>query len=356
MKTLIIAEAGVNHNGSLDMALALVDAAHQAGADVVKFQTFKAANLVTQDASKAQYQQQNDTSSNTQLEMLQRLELSHEHHNQLLAHCQKVGIEFLSTAFDHESLGFLLEQMPLKRLKVPSGEITNAPLLLAHARSGLPLIVSTGMANLADIEQALGVIAFGLTADADAIPSVAAFQQAYTSAAGQKALKDNVSLLHCTSEYPAPLSAINLRAMDVMASAFGLPVGYSDHSQGITVATAAVARGACVIEKHFTLDKTLPGPDHIASLEPDELAAMVQGIRDTESALGVALKSPSEVEFKNMDIIRKSLVATKPIAKGECFTRDNLGIKRPGGGQSPVLFWQTLGSAAEKDYEQDELI
>lgn len=354
--TLIIAEAGVNHNGDEKLAFELVDAAHKAGADIVKFQTFKAKNLVTEDAEQADYQITNTGKKESQLSMLSRLELSWEAHHKLLAYCKKLGIEFLSTAFDHESLDFLVKDLGLTRLKLPSGELTNAPLVLQHARTGCDIIVSTGMATLAEIEMALGVIAFGYTTDDNAIPSVDAFQFAYASSEGQRALKDKVTILHCTTEYPAPLDEINLRVLDTLQHAFSLPVGYSDHSEGIIIPIAAVARGAKVIEKHFTLDKTMDGPDHKASLEPDELKNMVDAIRQVELALGSTLKSPTASEIKNKNIARKSIIAATNIKAGEKITEQNIIIKRPGGGMSPYRYWDVVGKNANKDYSSGEYI
>ncbi|NLS13559.1 N-acetylneuraminate synthase [Vibrio sp. SM6] len=354
--TLVIAEAGVNHNGDEALAFQLVDAAHQAGADIVKFQTFKAKNLVTEQAKQAEYQVTNTQKEESQLAMLSRLELSYEVHHQLVQHCQSLGIEFLSTAFDLESLVFLVEDLGLKRLKLPSGELTNAPLVLEHARTGCDLIVSTGMATMAEIETALGVIAFGYTAERDAEPSMQAFQEAYASTLGQQALKEKVTILHCTTEYPAPMKEINLRAMDTLGSAFDLPAGYSDHSEGITIPIAAVARGAVLIEKHFTLDKNMEGPDHKASLEPHELAAMVTAIRQVEVALGSRVKSPTVSEVKNKAVVRKSLVAARAIKAGETFDADNVTIKRPGSGQSPYHYWDLLKRRAEQDYQAGDLI
>ena len=352
--TLIIAEAGVNHNGDEKLAFALVDAAIASGADIVKFQTFKATALATADAQQASYQRQNTGQSESQLDMLRRLELSYDAHLRLQAYCQQRGIGFLSTAFDDHSLQFLLGPLKLNRLKIPSGEITNAPFVLQHARSGLDLIVSTGMANLAEIEAALGVIAFGLTAKSDAKPSEQAFAVAYASPAGQAALKSKVTLLHCTTEYPAPPADINLKAMDTMAAAFGLPVGYSDHSAGIHISVAAVARGATVLEKHFTLDKNLPGPDHKASLEPDELAAMVAAIREVEQALGDGIKRPAASELANKAVARKSLVAARAITAGEPLTASHIASKRPGTGISPYKYWDLLDKPANNDYREGE--
>ncbi|ASC55856.1 N-acetylneuraminate synthase [Vibrio vulnificus] len=354
--TLIIAEAGVNHNGDEALAFKLVDAAHQAGADIVKFQTFKAKNLVTEQAKQADYQVVNTQKQESQLAMLSRLELSYAAHHQLVKHCESLGIEFLSTAFDSESLDFLVNDLGLTRLKLPSGELTNAPLVLEHARTGCDLIVSTGMATLAEIEMALGVIAFGYTAAERVAPSVLAFQQAYASNEGQKALKEKVTILHCTTEYPAPMAEINLKAMDTLGKAFDLPAGYSDHSEGITIPIAAVARGAVLIEKHFTLDKNMEGPDHKASLEPDELTAMVKAIRQVELALGSAVKSPTVSEVKNKAVARKSLVASQAIQAGDAFSADNVTIKRPGNGMSPYQYWEMLERKASRDYQVGDLI
>ncbi|WP_434341250.1 N-acetylneuraminate synthase [Motilimonas cestriensis] len=354
--TLIIAEAGVNHNGNEKLAFELVDAAYKAGADIVKFQTFKAKNLVTEDAKQAEYQVTNTQKQESQLAMLSRLELSYDAHHQLVKHCESLGIEFLSTAFDSESLDFLVNDLGLTRLKIPSGEITNAPLVLEHARTGCDLIVSTGMATLSEIEAVLGVIAFGYIADKTATPSEFAFQQAYASEAGQQALKQKITILHCTTEYPAPMAEINLKAMDTLGRAFELPAGYSDHSEGITIPIAAVARGAVLIEKHFTLDKNMEGPDHKASLEPQELAAMVKAIRQVEIALGVGVKSPTVSEVKNKAVARKSLVAAEDIKHGETFTKENLIIKRPGSGISPYRYWELLGKKASNAYQSGDLI
>ncbi|MGH1429900.1 MAG: N-acetylneuraminate synthase [Neptuniibacter sp.] len=354
--TLIIAEAGVNHNGREKLAFELVDAAFSAGADIVKFQTFKAKNLVTHEAKQADYQATNTQKIESQLSMLSRLELSFDAHQRLLQHCNQLGIEFLSTAFDVESLRFLVDDLGLKRLKIPSGELTNAPLVLEHARTGCELIVSTGMATLSEVEAALGVIAFGLTSTKEDEPSEEAFAKAYSSNQGQVALRERVTLLHCTTEYPAPVDEINLRAMDTLATAFNLPAGYSDHSEGIVVPIAAVARGARLIEKHFTLDKTMDGPDHRASIEPDELADMVRAIRLTERALGNPLKVTTVSEFKNKAVARKSLVAAIPIMKGEIFTEENISVKRPGTGMSPYKYWGLLNRTAQYDYSIGDLL
>jgi N-acetylneuraminate synthase len=287
--------------------------------------------------------------------MLERLELDEAAHEVLVAHCRSQGIEFLSTPFDHESLDMLVNRFDLSTIKLSSGEVTNAPLLLRAARHARPLILSTGMATLEEVKAALGVLAFGYTQAGDC-PAVEQFVAAGRSAEGQAALREHVTLLHCTTEYPAPFADVNLRAMETMRTAFGLEVGYSDHTVGISVAIAAVALGATVIEKHFTLDRTLPGPDHQASLEPDELRCMVQSIREVESALGGPLKAPAPSELKNRAIVRKSLVATCGIRRGEAFGEGNLGIKRPGGGVSPFRYWEYLGKVAGRDYSPDEAI
>ena len=356
MSVLIIAEAGVNHNGSEKLAFELVDAAYKAGADIVKFQTFKAKNLVTATAEQCEYQINNTGKKESQLAMLSRLELSYDFHFELVEYCTKLGIEFLSTAFDSESLKFLVDDLKLKRLKIPSGDLTNAPLVLAHAQTGCDLIVSTGMATLAEIETALGVIAFGYIADKNEKPSIQAFENAYYSELGQKLLKEKVTILHCTTEYPAPMQDINLKAMDTIANAFKLPVGYSDHSAGINIPIAAVAREATVIEKHFTLDHNMEGPDHKASLEPEQLQAMIEGIRNIELALGDGLKGPRPSEIKNKPIARKSLIADQVIIKGTVFSEGNMTTKRPGSGQNPIHYWSLLGKEAKNDYQIGDLI
>jgi N-acetylneuraminate synthase len=352
----IIAEAGVNHNGSKEMAFQLVDAAVAAGADVVKFQTFKAENLVTKSVGKARYQKQTTDAEETHFEMLRKLELSHEAHYELINYCKEKKIEFLSTAFDLESLDFIVNGLKLTVLKISSGEITNGPLLLAHAQTGCDLVLSTGMATLGEVEDALGVLAFGLLNDVTTEPSIESFQQAYFSEAGQRILKEKVTILHCTTEYPVLPKEINLNAMLTIRTVFGLKTGYSDHSEGITVPIAAAAMGATLIEKHFTLDKTLPGPDHIASLEPDELTAMVKAIRIVEQAMGSGTKVPMPSELKNRPIARKSLVASKNIKSGEVFTQENITVKRSGTGVNPMQYWTMIGKNAQSDLAKDALI
>ncbi|OGW33617.1 MAG: N-acetylneuraminate synthase [Nitrospirae bacterium GWC2_56_14] len=351
----IIAEAGVNHNGSLETAKKLIDAAADAGADAVKFQTFKADELVSSTAPKADYQKAATGSTESQLDMLKKLELDESAHRVLADHCRKRDIQFLSTPFDEDSVDLLTTRIKVSMLKLSSGEITNGPLLLHAARTGLPVILSTGMSTLADIKAALGVLAFGYTVKKDK-PSQKAFKAAFSSARGQRSLKERVTLLHCTTEYPAPFAEVNLRAMDTMREAFCLPVGLSDHTPGIAISIAAAALGAEMIEKHFTLDRTLPGPDHKASLVPDELRQLVQSVREVEAALGSARKAPTKSEQKNVRIARRSLVALKDVARGEIFTRENLGSKRPGAGDSPFGYWQLLGKKSAKNYRKDEMI
>lgn len=353
--TLIIAEAGVNHNGDELLAKKLVDAAYNAGADIVKFQTFSAKKMVTKAAKQAEYQIENTKLEESQFSMLSRLELSFESHKNLLAHCESLGVEFLSTAFDLESLRFLVDDIGVKRLKIPSGEITNAPLVLAHAMSGLDIIVSTGMATLSEIESVLGVLAFGYLG-CPGVPSEYAFMEAYASPEGQSVIRDKVTILHCTTEYPAPLEEVNLEAMRSISMAFKLPVGYSDHTKGIVIPIAAVAMGACLIEKHFTLDCGMEGPDHKASLEPDELKEMIKAIRAVEVAFGSGVKIPTESESGNKVVARKSLVASQAIAKGTAFSVENVDVKRPGSGVSPMRYWDMLGKVASKSYEEGDIL
>lgn len=353
-RTTVIAEAGVNHNGSLDMALALVEAAANAGADVVKFQTFDASAGVCRNAEKAAYQKETTGSSESQLEMVKRYELSESDHTAILQKCGDCGIEFLSTPFDIQSVD-LLERMGVARYKVSSGEVTNWPLLRRVGMTGKPLILSTGMATLEEIGWALGVYLLGAL-DPDRRPTEALAKEMVLSARGRVWLEKNMTLLHCTTQYPAPFEDVNLRAMDLLRETFGLPVGYSDHTEGIFTSVCATARGAVVIEKHVTLDKTLPGPDHQASVTPEELAALVREVKQVELLLGEKEKKVTESERDNVKIARKSLVASKEIAKGELFSPENLGIKRPGSGVLPTKYWEYLGTAAEKNYMPDELI
>jgi N-acetylneuraminate synthase len=350
--TFIIAEAGVNHNGSLDIALDLVDAAAAAGADAVKFQTFRAEHLAVKSAPKAEYQKRETGSGQSQLEMLKALELSEDAHRQLLQRCAAQGIEFMSSPFDIGSLQLLVD-LGVRRLKLGSGELTNAPLLLAAANSGLPVIISTGMATMEDVEAALGVLAFGMRGGS-APPSRQAFTDAWADAASADRVRARTIVLHCTTEYPAPADQSNVRAMLTMASRFGVRCGFSDHTVGDEAALAAVALGAAVIEKHFTLDRTMSGPDHKASLEPGGLARLVKGIRAVEAVRGDGNKVPVVAERANTAIARKSLVAARPVAKGHRITAADIAIKRPGTGRSPFDYWDVLNSVAMRDYDQDE--
>lgn len=355
-RVFVIAEAGVNHNGDLELAKQLIVAAAEAGADAVKFQTFRADQLLTRGAAKADYQTRTTDRGESQFEMIRKLELTESDHTALIDHARMRGIAFLSSPFDVPSVRLLTERLGLRLLKIPSGEITNAPLLLAIARAAQRVILSTGMSTVADVQAALSVLAFGFTAPVMATPEAGDFDKAFASEAGMHALRLRVTLLHCTTEYPAPVGEVNLLAMDSLAARFALPVGYSDHTQGFHVSLAAVARGARVIEKHFTLDRELPGPDHSASLEPNELRKMVLQIRDIEAALGDGDKRPTGSERKNLDVARKSLVAARAIRAGEVFAEENLAVKRPGGGASPFEYWRLLGQTAKRSYEADEAV
>jgi N-acetylneuraminate synthase len=355
-KTFIIAEAGVNHNGSINLAKELIDAAVEARADAIKFQTFRADKLLTATAPKASYQTVRTPVAESQYEMLKKLELSQQDHAILIDYCRQKNIQFLSTPFDLASVDLLTKTFDLSRLKLASGEITNAPLLLKAARTGKPIILSTGMSMLGDIEMALSILAFGYLNNEETKPSQAQFIDAYRSQDGQQTLQQRVTLLHCTTEYPAAFSEVNLKAIDTLRFAFNLPVGYSDHTVGVEVPIAAVARGATMIEKHFTLNRNLPGPDHQASLEPGELIKMINAIRHIEMAIGDGNKIPSPNEFKNRAIARKSLVALCNINKGEVFTENNLGLKRPGNGIPGIHFWKWLGKVSQHDYSENDLI
>jgi len=351
---IIIAEIGVNHNGSINIAKELVSLASKAGADVVKFQTFKAENLVTKNAPKADYQIRETGAEKTQFEMLKALELSTDAHHVLIKYCEEHGVSFLSTPFDLESFCFLTQDLKQTLIKVGSGDMTNAPLLLALAKQGCEVIMSTGMSTLAEVEAALGVLAFGYTGSQH--PASANFAKAFASIEGKAALNKFVTLMHCTTEYPAPMNSVNLLAMDTLRDQFGLKVGFSDHTQGSSVALAAVARGACIIEKHITLDKTMDGPDHAASMEPDEFVQMIKDIRAVEQCLGEGVKQPDEVEIRNRVIARKSLVAACNIEKGQRFTEQNLTTKRPNTGISALNYFEWIGQTATRAYDQDGVI
>lgn len=325
---LIIAEAGVNHNGDINIAKKLVETAKQCGADIVKFQTFNVRGVASKYAAMAEYQKNNLGVEESQKDMLNGLTLSQDEFLSLADYCKEVGIRFLSTPFDIDSIRFLDQVQDV--WKIPSGEITNYPYLVEIAKTGKDIILSTGMCTLEEIDDALTVL--------------------HAQGAGR------ITLLHCTTNYPAPMQEVNLKALLSMKARYGCDVGYSDHTLGIEVSIAAAAIGAKVIEKHFTLDKMMEGPDHKASLEPDELAAMVTAIRNVEQALGDGVKKPSESEKINIDIVRKSIIAARPIKKGEVFTEDNLTTKRPGTGISPMKWKNFIGTEANRDYEEDDLI
>lgn len=332
IKTLIIAEAGVNHNGSIDLAKQLIDVAKEAGADYVKFQTFKAENLVTKTSKQAEYQKRNaGQTDDHQLTMLKKLELSDEAHHELIAYSKLKGIRFLSTPFDIESIDFV-HKLGIDIFKVASGEITNLPFLRKIASYDMPVILSTGMCNLGDIEAAL---------------------YALTSAG---LASEKISILHCNTEYPTSWNDVNLKAMVTIGHTFNVNIGYSDHTEGIEVPIAAVAMGATIIEKHFTLDRSMPGPDHKASLEPNELTRMVKSIRNIEVAIGDGVKRVTESEAKNIPIARKSIIASVEIKKGEAFTDQNLTAKRPGTGISPMLWDTVIGKISKRDFDRDDLI
>lgn len=358
--TLIIAEAGVNHNGDEQLAHELVDAACDAGADVVKFQIFQAEHLVTANADLADYQKssvQNNTGKNnaTQFEMLKDLELSTASFKRLRNYCKQKDIGFMATAFDTQSLDFLTQELNVEMLKLPSGELTNSPFVYAHGKTGRDVIVSTGMANLAEVRDALFVLKMSqLPDEKNELLNPVAWST--SDKWDEIAFTQQVSLLHCISQYPAPFEQVNLRAMQTLAEEFGLPVGWSDHTKGIHIAVAAVAMGGSIVEKHFTLDNNMEGPDHKASLNADELKNMVQAIRQTERALGNGIKTMQPTEQQVATVVRRSLVAATDIAKGDIFGPQNLTCKRPGTGISPTMFWSYLGKTASQAYCKDQLI
>tara|TARA_B110000008_G_scaffold81897_1_gene83720 strand:+ start:5171 stop:6175 length:1005 start_codon:yes stop_codon:yes gene_type:complete len=330
-KVFIIAEAGVNHNGSMRLAKKLIDMAVYSGADAIKFQTFKAQNLVSKNAPKAEYQKQTTNSKESQFDMIRRLELNLAAHKELIAYCKKVKIKFLSSPFDNDSIS-LLNKLGLETFKIPSGEITNLPFLKQIGSLNKKVILSTGMANLKEINNALAIL----------------------TGAGMQ--KENISILHANTMYPTPMKDVNLKAMITIKNKFNITVGYSDHTLGIEVAIGAVAMGATIIEKHFTLDKNMEGPDHKASLEPNELKSMVKAIRNIEKAIGDGNKKLTESEKPNIDLVRKSIFTSKEIKKGEIFSEDNLITKRPGKGISPMKWESIIGKVAKRNYKKDELL
>jgi N,N'-diacetyllegionaminate synthase len=331
VNVFIIAEAGVNHNGLIDLAYQLIDVAAESGADAVKFQTFKAENLVSKNAQKAEYQKQTTNALESQFDMIKKLEMDVDAHKKLINYCYEKDIMFLSTPFDHDSID-MLNELQLQIFKIPSGEITNLPYLRHIGALNKKIILSTGMANMKEIEDALDILV------------------------GAGTRKDNITILHANTMYPTPMEDVNLNAMLTIQKEFGVSIGYSDHTLGIEVDIAAVAMGASCIEKHFTLNKTMKGPDHKTSLEPEELKAMVSAIRNIEKALGSSEKKPSPSESANIDIVRKSIVASKEIQKGDFLTEKNIATKRPGNGISPMKWDKVLGSKAIKDYRVDEMI
>lgn len=347
-RTYIIAEAGVNHNGDRDLAIALIDAAAAAGADAVKFQTFNAKKLAADSAPKAAYQKRTTDGGESQLAMLLRLELPLDWHAPLQAHANARGIAFISTAFDTDSLAFLVK-LDIPFFKIPSGELTNGPLLWQFARTGKPLIVSTGMATLSEIEQGLAVVAHALTAPCEPATMTDVWR-CWSDPAARARLQGHVALLHCTSQYPTPLEEANIRAMDTMRDAFGLDVGYSDHTQGILMPLVAVARGARIIEKHFTTDRGLPGPDHQASLEPDELARMVADIRAVAVSLGNGAKAPQLSEWDTRQAARQQIAAARDLPLGHVITRDDLTTARLGDGLPPTELWRLVGQTTTQTY------
>lgn len=350
----VVAEAGVNHNGDLACALELVDRAADAGVDAVKFQTFDATKLASRKAPKAIYQEQTTGKLESQLDMLRKLEMPRIWHHELRNRAQARGIQFLSTAFDSDSLDFL-ESLDMPFFKIPSGELTNGPLLWKFARKRRPLVVSTGMATLSEVEQALGVIAHAFNVD-DEPRHVDEIWHGWSRSEWRLSLQGRVTLLHCTSQYPTPMYEVNLAAMDTLRLAFGLPVGYSDHTEGVLIPVAAVARGAVIIEKHFTLDRTMPGPDHRASLEPDELSNMVRDIRAISQALGDGVKSPQASEWDTRKAARQQVIVTRDLRAGHTFARADLSTSRSGRGRPPTDLWGLVGSAAERDYEVGDIV
>jgi len=345
-RTQIIAEVGINHNGDIDTALEMVESAASAGADAVKFQTFEPASLVQAGTELANYQIRSEVDAIDQLSMLKGVQLSPYQHRELFDRCERHGVEFMSTAFDEPSLKWLSQELKLKRLKIASGEVTNGPFLLSHAKIGLPIILSTGMASIEELDEALGVIGLGYLGESDL--SREAANAALTVPDVRQVLRQNVTLLQCTTQYPAPICDANLAVLPMFENRYGVHVGYSDHTLGITSTIVAVALGASVIEKHFTLDRRLPGPDQKASLLPEEFKEMVTAIRDAEVSLGSGEKKLQLSEKENLEAARKSLFAACTIRAGETLSTENVEIKRPGVGPSPMQYWDLIGTVAHK--------
>ncbi len=354
-KTLIIAEAGVNHNGSLQRALEMIDIAAKSGADYIKFQSFKAEALATTDAPKAKYQIKTTGETENQFEMLKRLELDHEDHDILMSRCKDQGIKFLSTPFDIQSLLFLVDNLKLKEIKLGSGELTNAPLLIEAGKSGVQIILSTGMGTLSEVEAALGAIAFGMIQKGEP-KNHRDFADVLLDTSVWELIAERVSLLHCTTEYPAAVSDVNLSAMSGLRHAFKLKVGYSDHTEGEAISLAAVALGANFLEKHFTLDRTLPGPDHAASLEPSELESLIKNVRKIESATGNGVKQPSAAEVENRPVARKTIIAARDLQEGQILGSNDLEVKRAGDGLSPMMFWDLLGRQVKVKLKKGQIL
>lgn len=355
MSVFVIAEAGVNHNGDLERAKQLIDISADAGADAVKFQAFKAGKLVTAALRKAAYQQVQTQSQGSQYEMLKALELSERDQETLKRHCEHRGVEYLVSAFDDESLDFLIDGLGQKKIKFGSGELTNAPLLFQAASKGVEIILSTGMATLADIEQALGLVALGYTKP-EITPTLAGMLQAWSDPQTRAVVREKISILQCTSSYPTPIGEANIAAMATIRQAFGCRTGYSDHTLGGTATIAAVALGAELIEKHVTLDRSLPGPDHGSSMIPPEFARLVADIRDVPLAMGSPIKVPAECERDTAAVARKRIVAAMPIMSGTPFTKENITLKRAERGLPPVEYWNLIGRVSERDYREDEPI
>tara|TARA_Y200000002_G_scaffold383206_1_gene404011 strand:+ start:4864 stop:5964 length:1101 start_codon:yes stop_codon:yes gene_type:complete len=357
-KLYFIAEAGVNHNGDCKLALKLVDAAISAGADAIKFQTFKSENLVSHSAVKADYQKLRTRKNESQFEMLKSLELSEKEYFQIKKYCQKKKIDFITTAFDEDSLQFIVKKLKVKILKIPSGEITNGPLLLAHGLTGLKIILSTGMSSIQEIREALSVIVYGYMNKNKKFNNLTkkAFLKALNSKKGQSILKKKITILHCTTEYPAPIDDINLDAIYDVLKNFNANIGYSDHSKGELVSLAAASMGVKIIEKHFTLNQNMVGPDHKASLNPAELKSLIRKIRKIETIKGIKVKKAYKSEIKNIHIARKVLIARKEIRIGEKFNDQNMTAKRAGKGINPMNYWKYLGKKSTRVYKKDEII
>jgi len=356
MSIYIIAEAGVNHNGSMSMAFDLIHAAYESGADAVKFQTFKTDKLVTRGARKAAYQDENDNSTRTQAEMLKQLELTDEEFIELSRECERIGIDFLTTCFDSGSLEVICQEAKVRELKIGSGDITNLPLIIEHARTGLDIIISTGMSTLAEVEDALAALAFGYLSEKDAPESYDWLKLNYFSEEKLARVRDKITILHCVTDYPANHECLNLPAIPLMKLAYGMKVGYSDHSLGIEACCAAVALGAVCLEKHLTMDQELPGPDHKASSTPVEFKALVAAVRNLEKSVLAKVKSPTSREQANLEVARKYLVAARDIAEGEVFTKSNIDIKRSSHGLSPKNYWSLLGQKADRGFVRGEVV